>query len=211
MELSLKIIKKNKIECVSARELYEKLEIKSQFSHWFERMCGYGFIENEDYKKLVGQKKLTNNPKNPETEYTDYAVSVDMAKQICMLQRNEKGMQYRRYILDVERMFKEKQTLEYKQIRDKSKSVRNLFAESLNNHGIKENYEYINITRNMKKPFGITAKKKDMTKSELTKITASEFLAEAMLCNEYGYSEVNPVCVEACNVVKKALQKRIAG
>lgn len=208
MELSLKIIKKNKIECVSARELYEKLEIKSRFNDWFNRMREYGFVENEDYKAIT-QKKVT--AQGNESEYTDYAVSVDMAKQICMLQRNEKGMQYRRYLLDVERRFKEKQTAEYKQIRDKSKAVRNLFAEPLNNHGIKENYEYINITRNMKKPFGITAKKKDMTKSELTKITASEFLAEAMLDDEYGYSEVNPVCVEACNVVKNALQKRIAG
>lgn len=208
MELSLKIIKQNKIECVSARELYEKLEIKSRFNDWFNRMREYGFVENEDYKAIT-QKKVT--AQGNESEYTDYAISVDMAKQICMLQRNEKGMQYRRYLLDVERRFKEKQTSEYKQIRDKSKAVRNLFAESLNNHGIKENYEYINITRNMKKPFGITAKKKDMTKSELTKITASEFLAEAMLDDEYGYSEVNPVCVEACNVVKNALQKRIAG
>jgi phage anti-repressor protein len=208
MELSLKIIKKNKIECISARELYEKLEIKSRFNDWFNRMREFGFVENEDYKAIT-QKKVT--AQGNESEYTDYAISVDMAKQICMLQRNEKGMQYRRYLLDVERRFKEKQAAEYKQIRDKSKAVRNLFAESLNNHGIKENYEYINITRNMKKPFGITAKKKDMTKSELTKITASEFLAEAMLGDEYGYSEVNPVCVEACNVVKNALQKRIAG
>ena len=208
MELSLKIIKKNKIECISARELYEKLEIKSRFNDWFNRMREFGFVENEDYKAIT-QKKVT--AQGNESEYTDYAISVDMAKQICMLQRNEKGMQYRRYLRDVERRFKEKQAAEYKQIRDKSKAVRNLFAESLNNHGIKENYEYINITRNMKKPFGITAKKKDMTKSELTKITASEFLAEAMLDDEYGYSEVNPVCVEACNVVKNALQKRIAG
>ena len=208
MELSLKIIKKKKIECISARELYEKLEIKSRFNDWFNRMREFGFVENEDYKAIT-QKKVT--AQGNESEYTDYAISVDMAKQICMLQRNEKGMQYRRYLRDVERRFKEKQAAEYKQIRDKSKAVRNLFAESLNNHGIKENYEYINITRNMKKPFGITAKKKDMTKSELTKITASEFLAEAMLDDEYGYSEVNPVCVEACNVVKNALQKRIAG
>lgn len=87
---------------VSARELYEGLEIKTAFKDWFPRMTEYGFTENQDFI-LVAQKRATNNPKNPVTTYNDYQISVDMAKQICMIQRSEKGRQYRQYFLDLEK------------------------------------------------------------------------------------------------------------
>jgi len=47
--LELKIIKRNKIECVSARELHNRLEIETPFRKWFPRMVEYGFLEKEDY------------------------------------------------------------------------------------------------------------------------------------------------------------------
>lgn len=87
---------------VSARELYAGLEIGTRFTDWFARITRYGFELNRDYK-LVTQKRETNNPKNPLTEYTDYQISVDMAKQICMIQRSEKGRLYRQYFLDLEK------------------------------------------------------------------------------------------------------------
>lgn len=87
---------------VSARELHEGLEIKTAFKDWFPRMAEYGFAENQDFV-LVAQKRATNNPKNPITTYNDYQISVDMAKQICMIQRSEKGRQYRQYFLDLEK------------------------------------------------------------------------------------------------------------
>ena len=87
---------------VSARELYEGLELKTAFKDWFPRMTEYGFTENQDFI-LVAQKRATNNPKNPVTTYNDYQISVDMAKQICMIQRSEKGRQYRQYFLDLEK------------------------------------------------------------------------------------------------------------
>lgn len=87
---------------VSARDLHEGLEIGTRFADWFPRMTAYGFEENADYI-LVTQKRETNNPKNPVTEFTDYQISVDMAKQICMIQRSEKGRQYRQYFLDLEK------------------------------------------------------------------------------------------------------------
>lgn len=87
---------------VSARELYEGLEIKTAFKDWFPRMAAYGFEENQDFI-LVAQKRATNNPKNPVATYNDYQISVDMAKQICMFQRSEKGKQYRQYFIDLEK------------------------------------------------------------------------------------------------------------
>lgn len=98
----LKINYETEQPTVSARELYEGLEIKTAFKDWFPRMAAYGFEENQDFI-LVAQKRATNNPKNPVAIYNDYQTSVDMAKQICMIQRSEKGKLYRQYFIDLEK------------------------------------------------------------------------------------------------------------
>lgn len=98
----LKINYETEQPTVSARELYEGLEIKTAFKDWFPRMAAYGFEENQDFI-LVAQKRATNNPKNPVATYNDYQISVDMAKQICMIQRSEKGKLYRQYFIDLEK------------------------------------------------------------------------------------------------------------
>lgn len=101
MEL-LRINYESEQPTVSARELHEGLEIKTAFKDWFPRMTAYGFEKNQDFI-LVAQKRATNNPKNPITTYNDYQISIDMAKQICMIQRTEKGKQYRQYFIDLEK------------------------------------------------------------------------------------------------------------
>ena len=75
-------------QTVSARELHEKLNIRTQYTKWFERMCEYGFSENEDFK-AISQKRLT--AQGNETTYIDHEISLDMAKQICMIQRTPEG------------------------------------------------------------------------------------------------------------------------
>lgn len=102
MEEIIKINYESEQPTVSARELHEGLGINTKFTMWFERMVAYGFDENIDYL-LVSQKRETNNPKNPTTTCNDYQISIDMAKQICMIQRTEKGKQYRQYFLDLEK------------------------------------------------------------------------------------------------------------
>ena len=92
----------NGIQAVSARELHEKLRLFSNFTTWFNRMINYGFVEKQDYL-LVFQKRKTNNPKNPETDYKDYFISLDMAKEICMLQHSEIRKQFRRYFIECEK------------------------------------------------------------------------------------------------------------
>lgn len=87
---------------VSGRELHEFLEVKTPYTQWFERMVGYGFVENSDFV-LVLQKCETNNPKNPFTTIIDHALKLDMAKELSMLQRNEKGKQARQYFIEVEK------------------------------------------------------------------------------------------------------------
>lgn len=93
----LKVNYDNEQPTVSARELHDGLEVSERFQSWFNRQLQYGFEENSDY---VGCKEFNTLAKQ---ELQDYQISIDMAKQICMLQRSEKGKQYRQYFLDLEK------------------------------------------------------------------------------------------------------------
>lgn len=91
---------------VSGRELHKGLEIETPYKQWLNRMIAYGFEENTDYI-LVTQKSLTNNPRNPYTNQTDHIMTLDMAKEIAMIQRSEIGKQVRKYFIEVEKDYKE--------------------------------------------------------------------------------------------------------
>ena len=88
---------------VSARELHEFLEIGTEFRKWFPRMIEYGFDENADYIR-VSQKCPTLGG---EQIMTDYAMNMDMAKELSMIQRTDKGKEARQYFIQCERQLKE--------------------------------------------------------------------------------------------------------
>ena len=100
MEELIKITTKDGKQLVSARELHEFLEIKTDFRKWFPRMCEYGFIENIDYTPVKFVHPLNLQ------ECTDYAISIDMAKELSMIQRTEKGKQARLYFIECEKKSK---------------------------------------------------------------------------------------------------------
>ena len=83
---------------VSGRELHALLEIGSEYAKWFERMCEYGFSEGKDYSSFLTNRSdgLPGKPK------TDHAVTIPMAKELCMLQRTAKGKQCREYFISCE-------------------------------------------------------------------------------------------------------------
>lgn len=85
---------------ISGRELHQALEVQTQYTKWFSRMCEYGFTENADYL-AISQKRLT--AQGNETTFTDHALSLDMAKELCMIQRTPKGKECREYFLEIEK------------------------------------------------------------------------------------------------------------
>lgn len=91
---------------VSGRELHKGLEVESRYNDWFKRMLKYGFEENLDYIAIT-QKKVT--AQGNETTYIDHVIKLDMAKEICMLQRNDKGREFRKYFIECEKRLKEQQ------------------------------------------------------------------------------------------------------
>lgn len=89
----------NQEPVISLRELHHKLGITERYSNWTDRMFKYGFEENLDY---VGCKVFNTQARQ---EIQDHAIKLDMAKEICMLQRNEKGKIFRQYFIQVEKDF----------------------------------------------------------------------------------------------------------
>ena len=81
---------------VSARELHEFLEVGTAFKDWFPRMCEYGFTEGEDFRSFLSES-TGGRPAQ------DAMISVDMAKELCMIQRNENGKIARQYFIQLER------------------------------------------------------------------------------------------------------------
>lgn len=90
---------------VSGRELHDFLEVTERYSSWFMRMTKYGFEKNVDY---VGCKVFNTLAKQ---ELQDHALTLDMAKEISMIQRTDKGKQARQYFIEVEKAYKEQYRL----------------------------------------------------------------------------------------------------
>ena len=83
---------------VSGRELHDFLEVTTRYNDWFNRMTEYGFTEGEDYYSFLSNRSdgLAGKPR------TDHQLTIPMAKELCMIQRNERGKQARQYFLAIE-------------------------------------------------------------------------------------------------------------
>ena len=94
-------------QLVSARELHNKLILEEgkeeRFSQWFNRHLQYGFEENLDFTSV---KKFTVVNNGAKRELIDYAITIDMAKEICMLQKSDKGREFRKYFIECEKIAK---------------------------------------------------------------------------------------------------------
>jgi len=96
MESLIKPTKQNGKIVVSARHLYEFLQVRTDFTNWCKRMFEYGFTEGVDYTLAkIGEPSVHNK--------TDYALTIECAKEISMLQRSEKGKEARQYFIECEK------------------------------------------------------------------------------------------------------------
>jgi anti-repressor protein len=112
-------------QTVSARALYLFLESTDRFSKWWQRMISYGLTENIDFTGVNFFTSVNNGAKQ---DIGDYLLTIDAAKHIAMVQRNEKGKQARNYFINVEKMYLK--TLSNKQTSDTIvEKIRNLIVE----------------------------------------------------------------------------------
>ena len=99
----IKITYNNDRPAVSARDLHDFLEVGARYNDWFPRMCEYGFAEGDDFNLLKIERVQNEGGRMVTRTVDDAVLTIDMAKELCMIQRNEKGKQARQYFLQIEK------------------------------------------------------------------------------------------------------------
>ncbi len=147
---------------VSARELHEFLEVSTPYHKWFPRMCEYGFTENQDFS--VTDIFVHNSAGGPQTK-KDAAITIDMAKELCMLQRNEKGKIARQYFIQLEKDWNSPEKVMARALQIAERQIKTLKTE---NAAQKEQIAemepkatYCETVLQCKKPIAITVIAKD--------------------------------------------------
>ena len=115
---------------LSARELHKELNIAGRFSIWFEQMSEYGFEENVDYTSVQNCTEVQNNGGIQVRELQDYQITLDMAKEIAMLQRNEKGKQIRKKLIELEKAWNSPEKVMARALDIAHKTIANLQIEN---------------------------------------------------------------------------------
>jgi len=140
---------------VSGRELHEYLDVETPYHKWFPRMCEYGFAEGIDFCSILSKRSdglpgkpgtgfnslenerveedncrivLDKNVQNPKVgrPSTDHQLTIDMAKELCMIQRNEKGKQARQYFLNLEKAWNTPEMIMSRALRMAESQLNNL-------------------------------------------------------------------------------------
>ena len=95
-------VNENQEPIISGRELHKFLEVGTDYKKWFDRMAEYGFVENVDFATVSQKCPIANGGYQ---ERYDHLIKIDMEKELCMIQRTERGKQARRYFIEVEKEY----------------------------------------------------------------------------------------------------------
>ncbi len=98
MQELIKVFRRNEKDLVSGRELHEYLNVGTRFTQWIRgRILEYGFEENVDF---VVNRSFSENREKGGRPIEDYSITLDMAKELCMLEKNELGRIARKYFIE---------------------------------------------------------------------------------------------------------------
>lgn len=157
---------------VSGRELHEFLQVGADYRHWFPRMVEYGFTEGEDFNPVKIDRVQNEGGRKVTRTVDDHQLTIPMAKELCMIQRNERGKQARQYFLAVEAQWNSPEAVMRRAVliaqkqNDQLKAAnRQLLAE---NNDLKPDAEYARAvcvgkncrtTTTLAKDYGLSAEK----------------------------------------------------
>ena len=118
-------LNENQEPVVSGRQLHQVLGVKTPYSMWFDRMVEYGFTENQDFLLNNSVKQTGRGGHNK----IDHIIKLDMAKEIAMIQRTDKGKEVRKYFIQVERDFNSPEKIMARALLMADKKVHKLEAQ----------------------------------------------------------------------------------
>lgn len=113
----------NQEPVIRGRELHEFLKVETPYRKWFPRMCEYGFVENIDYTPDIFVHPLNSQ------DTVDHLLKLDMAKELAMIQRTEKGKQGRQYFIQIEKEYNSPEKIMARALQIAEKELSNLRLE----------------------------------------------------------------------------------
>lgn len=130
MDILVKIEVNESLEpVVSGRELHKALGVATAYKDWFPRMCEYGFVEGQDFNPLIFEQVQTEGNREVKRQMTDHLIKLDMAKEICMIQRTERGKQARQYFIQVEKDYNSPEKIMARALQIAQKEISSLKIE----------------------------------------------------------------------------------
>ncbi len=115
---------------VSARDVYEFLQVESRYQDWFKRMVEYGFTENSDFISIVEPTQKKEGSRIVTRDLETHIIKLDMAKELCMLTRNERGKQARQYFIQIEKAWNSPEMIMKRALEIANRNVEKLKLES---------------------------------------------------------------------------------
>ncbi len=110
---------------VSGRDLHMFLDVATPYHIWFPRMVEYGFSEDTDFETMNKNVHRADGAVMPRVQH-DHLMTIDMAKELCMIQRTEKGKQARQYFLQLERDWNSPEKVMARALKIANDTIRNL-------------------------------------------------------------------------------------
>lgn len=126
MKELIKVTYENDRPAVSARDLHDFLEVKTAYKDWFPRMCEYGFTSGEDFNPLKIERVQNEGERVVTRTVDDAVLTIDMAKEICMIQRNEKGKLARQYFIQLEKDWNSPEKVMARALQIAERKIKNL-------------------------------------------------------------------------------------
>ena len=127
----IKVTYENDRPAVSARDLHDFLEVKTAYKDWFPRMCEYGFTSGEDFNPLKIERVQNEGERVVTRTVDDAVLTIDMAKEICMIQRNEKGKLARQYFIQLEKDWNSPEKVMARALQIAERKIKNLEDKAL--------------------------------------------------------------------------------
>ncbi len=156
--------------------MYEKVGTTERFSSWFERQLQFGFEQNKDYSnpQKVLRVQIEGN-REVQREVEDYDLTIEMAKEVCMIQKNESAREIRKYLIKINDAWNTPEKIMARALEIAHKTIDDMKKKNIalleDNETMKPKAEYFDelVDRNLLTSFRITAKEFGIKESTFIK------------------------------------------